>query len=139
MADGSAIFNEIIYLFSKFARFLLDHGMVYRALSPLFRGYSKSTGKITYYYPDDPFDPKTSMPVDLDTKKHFDRWKGLSSLTPETGEVYDSFYNPATRRLVLVTPDGIDYSRSLNENIENRKKLLFDRGILSNPYNFTDL
>jgi topoisomerase-4 subunit B len=139
MADGSAIFNEIVYLFSKFARFLLDHEMVYRALSPLFRGYSKTTGKLTYYYPDDPFDPKTSMPVDLDTKKHFDRWKGLSSLTPETGEVYDSFYNPATRRLVLVTPEGIDYSRSLNENIENRKKLLFDRGILSNPYNFTDL
>jgi len=53
--------------------------------------------------------------------------------------VYDSFYNPLTRRLVLVTPDGIDYSRGLNENIENRKKLLFDKGILSNPYNFTDL
>lgn len=63
----------------------------------------------------------------------------VGSLTPETGEVYDSFYNPLTRRLVLVTPDGIDYSRGLNENIENRKKLLFDKGILSNPYNFTDL
>jgi topoisomerase-4 subunit B len=136
--DGDAIFNEIVYLFSKFARFLLDHHMVYRAMSPLFRGISKTTGQLTYYYPDDMFD-SFGMPIDLDTKHHFDRWKGLGSLTPETGEVYDSFYNPLTRRLVLVTPDGIDYSRGLNENIENRKKLLFDKGILSNPYNFTDL
>lgn len=138
-SDGSAIFNEIIYLFSKFARFLVDHGMVYRALSPLFKGISKTTGKETYYYPDDQFDPVTQIPVDLDTKKHFVRWKGLGSLTPESGEVYDAFYNPATRRLIQITPEGIDYSRKLNEDIGERKKLLFDRGILSNPYNFTDL
>ena len=138
-SDGSSIFNEILYLFSKFARFLIDHKMVYRALSPLFRGYSKSTKRITYYYPDDPFDSKTAIPLDLDTKKHFDRWKGLGSLSPETGEVYDSFYNPQTRRLVLITPDGIDYSKALNEDIDERKKLLFNKGILSNPYNFTDI
>ena len=87
--DGSQICNEIMYLFSKFARFLIDHGMVYRALSPLFRGVSKTTGKVTYYYPDDPIDPSTQFPIDLDTKKHYDRWKGLASLSPETGEVYD--------------------------------------------------
>jgi len=74
--DGDAIFNEIIYLFSKFARFLIEHGMVYRALSPLFRGISKTTGQITYYYPDDKFDNK-GIPEDLDTKKPYDRWKGL--------------------------------------------------------------
>ena len=138
-SDGSAIFNEIIYLFSKFARFLIDHGMVYRALSPLFRGRSKTTGKITYYYPDDPIDTSTTLPVDLDTSYHFDRWKGLGSLTPESGEVYDAFYNPQTRRLIQITPEGLDYSRKLNENINERKKLLFDKGILSNPYGFDDL
>ena len=137
--DGSQICNEIMYLFSKFARFLIDHGMVYRALSPLFRGISKTTGKVTYYYPDDPIDPSTQFPVDLDTKKHYDRWKGLASLSPETGEVYDAFFNPATRRLVQITPDGLDYGRQLNEDINERKKLLFNQGILSNPYNFNDL
>lgn len=54
-------------------------------------------------------------------------------------DVYDSFYNPATRRLIQVTPDGIDYSMRLVEDIDSRKKLLFDKGILSNPYGFTDL
>lgn len=137
--DGDSIFNEIIYLFSKFARFLIDHGMVYRALSPLFRGYSKKTGLLTYYYPDDAFDPQTTLPVDLNTKKHFVRWKGLGSLSPKTGEVYDSFFNPQTRRLILVTPEGIEYSRDLNENINSRKALLYNKGVLSNPYNFNDL
>ena len=135
--DGDAIFNEIIYLFSKFARFLIEHGMVYRALSPLFRGISKTTGQITYYYPDDKFDNK-GIPVDLDTKKPYDRWKGLGSLSPETGEVYDSFYNPYTRRLVLVTPEDMEYSMKLNEDIDSRKRLLYDKNIISNPYNFTN-
>lgn len=138
-ADGSGIFNELVYLFSKFARFLVDHGMVYRALSPLFRGISKKTGQMTYYYPDDPCDPKTTLPLDLDTKKHYDRWKGLASLSPETGEVYDSFFNPKTRRLVQITPEGLEYARKLNEDINERKDLLFNKGILSNPYNFKDL
>ena len=54
-------------------------------------------------------------------------------------DVYDSFYNPATRRLIQVTPEGIDYSMRLVEDIDSRKKLLFDKGILSNPYGFSDL
>ena len=138
MSDGSAIFNEIIYLFSKFARFLLDYGLVYRVISPLFRGYSKKTGKLTYYYPDDPIDQKTNLPTDLDSKKHYDRYKGLGSLSPETGEVYDAFFNSNTRRIVQITPDGIDYSMGLNEDIEKRKALLSAKGIISNPFKLTD-
>ena len=57
----------------------------------------------------------------------------------DKNDVYDSFYNPATRRLIQVTTDGIDYSMQLVEDINARKKLLFDKGILSNPYGFTDL
>ena len=53
--------------------------------------------------------------------------------------MYDSFYNPATRRLIQVTTDGIDYTMQLVEDINTRKKLLFDKGILSNPYGFSDL
>ncbi len=49
------------------------------------------------------------------------------------------FYNPATRRLVQITPEGIDYSMGLMEDINNRKALLYEEGILSNPYNFLDL
>lgn len=137
--DGDAIFNEILYLFAKFSKFLIEHGMVYRALGPIFKGYSKKTKKETYYYPDDPIDPSTQFPIDLDTKKHYSRYKGLASLSPESGEVYDAFFNPKTRRLIQITPDGLDYAKKLNEDINERKNLLFNQGILSNPYNFNDL
>ena len=57
----------------------------------------------------------------------------------DSSDVYDSFYNPATRRLIQVTTEGIDYMMGLVESIDARKKLLYDKGILSNPYGFNDL
>lgn len=138
-SDGNAIANELLYLFSKFARFMIELGIVYRAISPLWRGKSKSTGRVTYYYPDDPCDPETGFPLDMDEKSHYARYKGLGSLSPETGEVEDIFFNEATRRLIRITPEGLEQAMKLNEDIKARKELLFNRGVLSNPYNFTDL
>ena len=136
--DGDLIATELLYLFSKFARFMIELGLVYRAISPLWKGKSKTTGKVQYYYPDDEYDVETGFPVDMDEKCHYSRFKGLGSLSPETGEVEDIFFNESTRRLIKITPDGIDYSRALNEDINERKKLLTNRGILTNPYNFKD-
>lgn len=48
--------------------------------------------------------------------------------------IYDVFFNPATSKLVQVTPEGIDYAMSLTEKIEVRKNLLIESGILSNPF-----
>lgn len=101
------------------------------SLSPLF----EQNGK--YFYPNDPIDPNTGFPVGLIENKSFRRWKGLGSIPKEL--IYDSFFNPATRRLVQVTSEGLNYAMSLTENIEERKKLLYNAGILTNPYNFTDL
>ncbi len=54
-------------------------------------------------------------------------------------DVYYSFYDQSTRRLIRVTPDGSGYAMSLVENVDERKKLLFDNNILTNPYGFKDL
>lgn len=75
--DGDLIATELLYLFSKFARFMIDLGLVYRAISPLWKGKSKTTGKIQYYYPDDEYDVETGFPVDMDEKSHYSRFKGL--------------------------------------------------------------
>ncbi|MBP3732302.1 MAG: hypothetical protein J6I84_03570 [Bacilli bacterium] len=48
--------------------------------------------------------------------------------------IYDVFFNPATRKQIQVTPEGIDYAMSLTEDINIRKQLLINAGILSNPY-----
>ena len=53
--------------------------------------------------------------------------------------VYDAFYNPSTRRLIQVTPDGIDYFLSLVEDIDVRKDLLTQSGILGDPYNLNNI
>lgn len=117
---------------------MIDLGLVYRAISPLWKGISKTTGQETYYYPNDPYDPNTGFPLDMDEKKHYSRFKGLGSLSPETGEVEDAFFNPSTRKLLRITPEGLDYALKLNEDIDSRKLLLSNKGILANPFNFND-
>ena len=105
--------------------------MIYQVLSPIFEQDGKN------FYPGDPLQQGTTFPIGLDPSKPFHRYKGLGALNKE--KIYDIFYNPATRKLVQITPEGIDYSMKLTEDITERKKLLFDAGILSNPYNFTDI
>jgi DNA gyrase/topoisomerase IV subunit B len=128
-ADGSIIASGLLYTFSRFARFMIDLGMVYLIESPIF----SQDGK--YFFPSDPT-IDGEIPVGLNLKKHFRRYKGLGSLNSD--EVYEAFYNPAKRRLIQVTPDGIDYAMSLVEDIQNRKNLLVSKGILGNPYGLFD-
>lgn len=128
-SDGSQITMLLLYLFSKYARFLIDHGMVYISVSPLFE-----QNKV-FYYPGDPVD-SNGVPIGINQSKPFRRFKGLGSIPKDM--VYDIFFNPKTRRLIQVTPEGIDYAMSLTEDIKVRKDLLIKSGILSNPFNLKD-
>ena len=76
-ADGEAIANGLCYAISRFARFLIDFGMVYLVESPFFKDYQ---GR--YYFPSDPVVPGTEFPVGLDTSKPFKRFKGLTYTSP---------------------------------------------------------
>lgn len=69
--DGDHIRILLLYLISKYARFLIDFGLVYIAQSPLYAQDGK------YFYSNDPLQPGTPFPVGLDTsKKNWHRWKG---------------------------------------------------------------
>lgn len=105
--------------------------MVYILQSPLYEQGGK------FWFPGDPLQSGTNFPVGLDPKKHFRRFKGLGSIPKEF--VYDAFYNPTTRRLIQVTPEGIDYFLSLIEDINVRKDLLTQSGILGDPYNLNNI
>ena len=129
--DGLSIQKGIIFTIAKFARFMIDFGCVYIAESPIFE-----QGGV-YFYPSDPRIPGTQFCVGMDPSKKFRRFKGLGALEQE--DVYYSFFNENTRRLIQVTTEHIDYAMGLVEDINNRKNLLFSKGILTNPYNFTDL
>lgn len=78
-ADGSAIAVELFHMFGKYASFMIDLGLIYRVISPLWKGKSKTTGRMTYYYPDDPSDQVTGFPLDMDEKCHYSRFKGLTN------------------------------------------------------------
>lgn len=129
-SDGSQICSLILYLFSKYARFLIDLGCVYIVKAPLFEQGGK------YWYPGDPMSPDTHLPIGLDEKKPFSRWKGLGSMNSD--EVHKAFFNPITRKLIQVTPENISEAMALTEDIEVRKKLLWDAGILTNPFGLND-
>lgn len=130
-SDGSQIRSGMLYAIAKFARFMLDAGMIYYSIGPLFKQNNK------FYFPTD-IKPGEYFPSgDFDPKKPFLRYKGLGSLSKM--DVYDAYFNPATRRLVRVTTENLEYAMSLVEDINQRKDLLYNAGILSNPYGFTDL
>ena len=57
-------------MFAKFGRFLIDYGMVYQIMSPIFEQDGKK------FYPNDPLQPGTTFPIGLDPSKHFRRFKG---------------------------------------------------------------
>lgn len=130
-SDGSQIRSGMLYAIAKFARFMLDAGMIYYSMGPLFKQNNK------FYFPTD-IKPGEYFPGgDFDPKKPFLRYKGLGGLNKM--DVYDAYFNPATRRLVQVTTENIEYAMSLVEDINQRKNLLYSAGILSNPYGFNDL
>jgi DNA gyrase/topoisomerase IV subunit B len=126
--DGKAIVNTLVYNIFKFARFIIDFGMLYIVESPFFSQGGKN------FYASDPVD-QDGIPIGIDKSKPFRRYKGLGSINDT--EVYNSFFNPNTRRLYRVTVEGSDFATSLVEDINCRKALLRESGILTNPFNLT--
>ena len=68
-SDGQQIMMLLLYLFSKYARFLIDHGLVYISVSPLFEQGGK------FFYPGDPTD-SNGIPIGINTNKSYRRFKG---------------------------------------------------------------
>ena len=71
--DGEQIKKLILYLFGKFGRFLIDFGMVYQIMSPIFEQGDKK------FYPGDPLQDNGIFPIGLDPSKPFFRRKGLGA------------------------------------------------------------
>lgn len=69
-SDGSQICNLLLYAFSKYARFLINFGLIHISLSPIYEQCGK------YYYPNDPRVSGTDFPIGLDPSKFFHRYKG---------------------------------------------------------------
>lgn len=123
--DGAIIAAVLISTFAQFSRFLIDFGMLYLIESPIYEQGGK------YFYPSDKM-PDGSI-QGFNPSKPYTRFKGLGELNKN--QVYDAFFDPNKRRLIRVTPEGIECALDLVRSLDERKKLLMDNGILTNPYN----
>lgn len=123
--DGFIIAAVLIATFAKFARFLIDFGMLYTIESPIY----EQSGR--YFFPSDK-DSEGNI-QGFNPSKPYVRFKGLGELN--SNQVYDSFYDESKRRLIRITPEGMDKALELVRSIDERKKLLTENGILTNPYN----
>lgn len=121
-------------MFGKFGQFLIKFGLLYRVVAPIIQ---QTINGVTYnYYPDDPINPNTGLPVGVDPRYEIAYRKGLGSY--QSKDLYDIFYGP-NRRLIKITPEGLDYSMKLTEDINERKKLMIEAGVFTNPYNLPNV
>jgi DNA gyrase/topoisomerase IV subunit B len=123
--DGYSISASILSTIAKFSRYLIDFGLVYVAEAPIY----EQNGK--FFFTSDQ-DENGNIPG-FDQSKPYQRFKGLGEMSRI--QVYDAFYDKTKRRLIKVTPEGLEKAQELVRNLDERKKLLSENGILTNPYN----
>jgi DNA gyrase/topoisomerase IV subunit B len=123
--DGASIAASILVALSRFSKYLIEFGFVYVAEAPLY----EQNGK--FYFTSD--QDSTGKIPGFDQSKPYQRFKGLGEMSRQ--QVYDAFYDETKRRLIKVTPEGVEAALDLVRSLDERKKLLTESGILSNPYN----
>lgn len=119
--DGEKINSMILGFIAKKMTFLIEAGMVYIALAPLYHQGNK------YVYPGQ--DPKSIIDFD----KPFKRYKGIGEIN--VTEAKDFYFNESTRNLIRVNSANLDYVFSLLTSSYERKQLMIRKGIVIDKYN----
>lgn len=109
--DGNHISALILGAFATHLPEVIDSGLLYIGLAPLF----EQDGK--YIWDES----------EVNKSKHFNRYKGLGSCSPKV--LKDTLIDKSTRRLVRVTNDNIDKALELLRSSYSRKLLMIENGI----------
>jgi DNA gyrase/topoisomerase IV subunit B len=113
--DGYAIANLILGVITQQMTFLLENGMVYIAIAPLYEQDNK------YYW--------IGEEDQIDFNKPLIRYKGLGEVNPD--KLKDFLLNPETRRLVRITTANMQYANALLSSTHARKELMISKGIIT--------
>ncbi len=111
-ADGAQISNLILGALIYLIPEIVYAEKVYEILSPLY----EQDGKYFYDL------------SELNTRKHFERFKGLGSMNPD--EVETTIVNPKTRRLRKITLDDRDRILSILQSSSEKKRIMLQNGII---------
>ena len=96
--DGAHIQNLLLTFFYRFMRPLIEEGMLYIALPPLFR--IEKGGHEYYLYSNEELEAKKA---ELKSGYSISRYKGLGEMN--ASQLWDTTMNPATRTLLRVQLD----------------------------------
>lgn len=111
-ADGAQISNLILGALVYLIPEVVYAGHIYEVLSPLY----EQDGK--YFY----------EMTELNTRKHFERFKGLGSMNPD--EVESTIVNPKTRRLRRITLDDRERILNIMQSSFEKKRIMLIHGII---------
>lgn len=124
--DGFQIRTLLLTMLYRLVPTLITEKKVFIAESPL---YEITAGKHTYFAYSDM--EKTNITSKLKGKYKINRSKGLGENQAEM--MWETTMNPASRRLILVTPDEIKKTETifellLGENLKGRKAFIEEEG-----------
>ncbi len=107
--DGAHIQTLLLTFFYRFMKELIDHGMVYIAMPPLFKITKKSTKEVTYVWTDEELDAIKAKSKNLEIQ----RYKGLGEMNYE--QLWDTTMDPKNRSLVKVTAEDAEQANKIIE------------------------
>ena len=121
--DGSAIAALILGLVIHHMKFLIEAGIVYIALTPLYQ-----QNGVNYYQGEED---------KVDFSKPLTRYKGLGEMN--SNQLKKFLLMPETRKLFRVTPSNLEYAKALLSNTDARRDLMVKNGLISdNGYTFDE-
>ncbi len=107
--DGAHIQTLLLTFFYRFMKELIDEGMIYIALPPLFKITHKSSKEIVYAWSDEELDEIKSKKKNLEIQ----RYKGLGEMNYE--QLWETTMDPRTRALVQVTAEDAEQANRIIE------------------------
>ncbi len=121
--DGAHIRTLLLTFFYRYMRPLIEHGMIYIALPPLYR--VKKDNKVYYVYSE----RELRDLIKKIGKVEVQRFKGLGEMNPE--QLWETTMNPKKRKLVRVTiEDALMAERMfkilMGEDVEARREFIMN-------------
>ncbi len=121
--DGAHIRTLLLTFFYRYMKPLIESGMVYIALPPLYR--VKKGDKVFYVYTEKELRDLLKKIGKADVQ----RFKGLGEMNPE--QLWETTMNPKTRKLIKVTIEDALMAEKMfkilmGENVEARKEFILN-------------
>ena len=129
--DGFQIRTLVLTMLYRLTPTLINEGCVYIAESPLFEITAKEKGKEKTYFAYDENEKTEILKMIGDNKYTLQRSKGLGENEPDMMSL--TTMNPATRRLIKVSPTDIEqtayvFDMLLGDNLQGRKEHISQYG-----------